>query len=80
MTYIHIPTGFEEATIHSDEADRIYIKNRKGFIKYAIQHGVALVPVYVFGEKRTFSNLQGFWGFRLWLNSFGVPGVCPLGR
>ena len=31
-----VPGGFEEATITSDKEYRLFIKNRKGFIKYAI--------------------------------------------
>jgi 2-acylglycerol O-acyltransferase 2 len=33
---ILLPGGFEEATITSPKELRVYIKNRKGFIKYAI--------------------------------------------
>jgi len=74
-----IPGGFEEATIHSNQTDRLFLKNRKGFIKYALQYGYSIVPIYVFGEKNTFSNLQGCWKLRLWLNSFGIPSIFPFG-
>ena len=47
-----IPGGFEEATITSDRADRVYLKDRKGFAKYALQNGYSVVPVYAFGENR----------------------------
>ena len=39
-----LPGGFEEATITSDTAHRVYLKNRMGFIKYALQHGYSIVP------------------------------------
>jgi hypothetical protein len=29
-----IPGGLQEATIHSDEEERLFIQSRKGFIKY----------------------------------------------
>jgi len=60
--------------------DRIWIKKRKGFLKYALQHGYSLSPAYVFGERATFINLQGFWKFRHWLNKYGIPGVFPFGK
>ena len=75
------PGGFEEATLTSGgAADRVYIKARAGFVKYCLQHGVAISPVYAFGEKAIYANAQGAWGLRLWLNSLGAPAVCPWGR
>jgi 2-acylglycerol O-acyltransferase 2 len=75
-----IPGGFEEATIHCTHADRMYIKQRQGFVKYALQFGYQLVPVYTFGERETFWNAPGLYKFRLWLNSFGLPGIVPWGQ
>ena len=70
------PGGFEEATLTSGgDAERVYIKGRKGFVKYCVQHGVSICPVYAFGEKRLYSNLQGAWRLRLRLNGYGVPTV-----
>jgi 1-acyl-sn-glycerol-3-phosphate acyltransferase len=74
-----IPGGFEEATIHSSRSHRVYLKNRKGFVKYALQAGYHLVPCYCFGESETFSNIQGAWSLRLWLNKQGMVGVVPFG-
>ena len=31
---------------------------------------VTVVPVYAFGENKTYSNLQGFYDLRLWLNEY----------
>lgn len=69
------PGGFEEATITSLNHDRAYIKKRTGFVKLCLQHGYSMVPVYCFGEKDTFWNLQGFWSLRLLMNSFGIPAI-----
>jgi len=74
-----IPGGFEEATIHSAVTPRVYLKKRMGFVKYALQHGYSLTPMYTFGEHETFSNAQGGWRWRLWLNSFGIPAILPCG-
>jgi len=71
--------GFEDATIFAYDKDRIFLKNRKGFVKLALQNGTRLFPVYVFGECRSYYNLQGFWDLRLWLNKQGLPGVVPFG-
>eukprot|EP00929_Paragymnodinium_shiwhaense_P055216 TRINITY_DN27685_c0_g1_i2.p1 TRINITY_DN27685_c0_g1~~TRINITY_DN27685_c0_g1_i2.p1 ORF type:complete len:148 (+),score=32.95 TRINITY_DN27685_c0_g1_i2:144-587(+) len=75
-----VPGGFEEATITKPGTDRVFLRHRKGFIKYALQNGYALVPVYTFGENDTYANLQGAWRFRWWLNSKKLGGVLPLGR
>ena len=34
-----LPGGFQEASICKQGADRVYIKHRQGFIKYALQEG-----------------------------------------
>uniref|UniRef100_A0A0G4GH31 Acyltransferase n=1 Tax=Chromera velia CCMP2878 TaxID=1169474 RepID=A0A0G4GH31_9ALVE len=72
--------GFEEATITCLNTHRIFIQNRKGFIKYALQYGYSLQQAYVFGENDCYFNAQGFWPLRLKLNSFGIPAVTPIGN
>ena len=52
--------GFEEAAIHHADADRVFLKKRKGFVKYALQHGHSLTPAYVFGERSCYHNVQQF--------------------
>ena len=73
------PGGFEEATITCWEKDRVFIKKRIGFVKLAVQNGYNLVPVYAFGENQTYSNVQGMWKLRLWLNGMGVPAIVVFG-
>lgn len=72
-----IPGGYEEATIYSTARHRVYLKNRAGFIKLALQYGYKVRPVYTFGEE------QAFWAFpylvqwRLLLNRVKLPGcIC----
>jgi len=74
-----LPGGFEEATISAHGVNRIYLKHRKGFVKYSLQNGYSLTPAYVFGECDTYHNLQGLWKLRLWLNSHSIPGIAPIG-
>lgn len=74
------PGGFEEATLASPSQDRVFIKKRFGFVKLALKHGYCIRPVYVFGEKDLFANVQGMWSTRLSLNGMGVPAILVLGR
>ena len=73
------PGGFEEATLSSTKHDRVYIKKRVGFIKLALIHGYDVVPVYVFGENRTYFNVQGNWKMRLKMNSMNIPAIFVWG-
>jgi 2-acylglycerol O-acyltransferase 2 len=73
-----LPGGFHDATILKSGTERIYTGN-KGNMKYALQHGYALVPTYVFGENDMYHNAQGFFKLRLWLNSLQIPTVFPFG-
>lgn len=76
---IVIAGGFEEATITSYTEDRVFINNRKGFIKYALQHGYKVYPSYGFNENKTyfyFTNIK----LGLLLNKIKIPGVIFLSR
>lgn len=51
----------------------IYLKQRKGFVKLAMQQGAQLVPVYAFGECDLYNHYQFGIGFRKMLvEKFGV--------
>lgn len=53
-----LPGGVEEIVLSASHAERAYIMERKGFVKYAIRHGYDLVPIYHFGETMLY---QLFW-------------------
>lgn len=74
-----LPGGFEESTIFHKGKHRVFIKHRKGFIKYALQHGYTLYPTYVFGEEDTYRTLNGALPARLWLNKYKLPAVLFYG-
>jgi hypothetical protein len=74
------PGGFEEATISSLHHDRVFIKKRTGFIRLCLQHGYAVRPVYVFGERSLFWNLQGAFKFRMGMNRYALPAVVVWGQ
>lgn len=42
--------GIAELFKSSRKEERLYIKNRKGFIKLALREGVDIIPVYLFGN------------------------------
>ena len=83
-----LPGGFEEASINCPTFDRVYLKHRRGWIKYALEHGYTLTPSFTFGERETYSSVQALLPLRLWLGrTFGLPGtllamglIFPCGR
>ncbi|CAM5073108.1 unnamed protein product [Natator depressus] len=56
--------GAQEALDARPGAFTLLLKNRKGFIRLAIEHGAPLVPVFSFGENELFDqvdNPKGSW-------------------
>ncbi|POM73661.1 Diacylglycerol acyltransferase [Phytophthora palmivora] len=74
-----IPGGFEEATLFQRGKHRLYLKNRFGFIKIALQHGYNVHPVYTFGEEYTYHAFPYLQSLRLQLNRFRIPGTLFFG-
>lgn len=70
-----IPGGFEEATITENDKNNVFLRNRKGFIKYAIQYNYPIIYTYTFGENKMIPVFNWFKGIRLFLNRFKMPGV-----
>ena len=70
-----IPGGFEEAALTEYNANNVYIKDRKGFIKLALQHGYNIRTVYTFGETHTYKTINIFNNFRLFLSKFKIPCI-----
>ena len=81
-----LPGGFNEATLLRRGHNVVYVRNRKGFLKYCLHYGYELVPVYYFGECATFRNLLGDTSegsllakLKKWLNARDIPTVFPVG-
>mmetsp|Transcript_3926 Transcript_3926/g.6602 ORF Transcript_3926/g.6602 Transcript_3926/m.6602 type:complete len:373 (-) Transcript_3926:1730-2848(-) len=81
-----LPGGFNEATIFRKGENVIYIRNRKGFVKYCLQYGYRIFPAYVFGECETYHNLlyshhDSEWVIKIkyWFNKYKIPTVFPIG-
>lgn len=70
-----IPGGFEEATLTTPKENRVFILQRKGFIKYAIRYGYKIYPMYIFGENKIYNTVERFESFRLLLNKLKLVGV-----
>ena len=51
-----------------------------GLIKYCLEGGYRVVPVYTFDESDTYSTLQGFTSIRLWFNKYKIPMCIFFGR
>jgi 2-acylglycerol O-acyltransferase 2 len=48
--------GSQEAFLARPGSYRLVLKNRKGFIRIALQTGSSLVPVFAFGENEVFDR------------------------
>jgi len=60
-----IPGGIKEMFTSGDtNSELVYIKRRRGFIRLAISSGRDLVPVFSFGESRTFTSVKAFRSIR----------------
>jgi hypothetical protein len=77
-----IPGGFQEATLFQRGKNNIFIKERKGFIKYALRYGYTLQLAYVFGEEQTFWQMPPTFlsSVRFWLNKYNIPATIFSGR
>jgi 2-acylglycerol O-acyltransferase 2 len=75
-----LPGGFQEATLCSKGKDRVYIKNRAGFVKYCLMHGYAITPVYTFGESDTYATFPYLLKARLALAKRNIPAAAMWGR
>ena len=78
-----IPGGFEEATLYRRNRFRLFLKKRKGFIKYALKYGYSIQPCFVFGEEKTYWQLDlGSYleQVSLWLNHFKIPTTVFIGK
>ena len=51
-----IPGGIAEMFMLDDDRERVYLQNRFGFVKVALQTGAHLVPTYHFGSSRVLST------------------------
>jgi len=75
-----LPGGFQEATICEPGKERVYVKSRQGFIKYCLQGGYRITPVYSFGETDTYWTFRPLLKFRLSLAKQNIPAAAMFGN
>jgi len=60
------PGGIKEQAATRHDQEQAFFPKRLGFIRLAIKHGTALMPLYIFGENQLYKRVQGFdWLTRL---------------
>ena len=74
-----LPGGFQEATLCTRGVDRVYAKNRKGFVKYCLSNGYDIQPCYTFGESDTYSCFPYLLKARLALAKQNIPAAAMFG-
>lgn len=74
-----IPGGFQDAVAAAYGKDCTVLKKRKGFIKYCLQYGYKLHPVYTFGESETFFTFTGFRKLRMKISEQNIPMIAFFG-
>lgn len=62
-----VPGGYEDSVISTDKGYRIYLRQRKGFIKYALQYGYNVYPTFVFNENKCYIPCTIFYRLRMWI-------------
>jgi len=76
-----LPGGFDESLLMEPHRDVVCIQQRAGFLKYAMRYGYDVVPVFLFGESRLYSNGLIFPEFiRKHAAKARIPLVLPKGR
>ncbi len=51
--------GIAELFLTDEAEEQLYVNKRKGFIKVALQSGVAIVPLYIMGNTTTLKVAKG---------------------
>jgi len=73
------PGGFQEAVAQRHGKDCAVVLRRKGFIKYCLQYGYRIHPVYTFGESSTFYTFTGLRKLRMRISENNIPMVAFFG-
>lgn len=74
-----IPGGFQDAVVFAYKKERTVVRQRKGFIKYCLQYGYRVHPVYTFGESETYYTFTGLERLRNWISKYNIPMVAFFG-
>jgi hypothetical protein len=72
--------GYQEATLYRRNEHRVFIKQRKGFIKYALMHQCSVHPSHIFGEEKTYLAASWLQEKLMFLNKWKLPAVVFMGK
>lgn len=73
--------GSEEVAIHEHGQENVFVNQRAGFVKYALEQGYTLVIAYTFGENDQYHSANWLRPLNLWLvRHFGFVLPCFWGR
>jgi 1-acyl-sn-glycerol-3-phosphate acyltransferase len=79
LSIVLLPGGIrEQLKVCEDDEEVIVLRNRKGFVRLALQHGASLVPVFGFGERKGYRTSRALNLLSHWLRRFckaGVPAI-----
>jgi 2-acylglycerol O-acyltransferase 2 len=56
---ILVPGGFEELSLTSYKSYSLFLEERKGFIKYALEYGYKIIPTFTFNENKVYKPVEG---------------------
>jgi len=74
-----IPGGFEEATLTKYGKQKVFLKNRKGFIKFGLKYGYSVYPIYTIGETNMMNSIS-YEKLGIILNKIKMPGTLPYSK
>lgn len=72
------PGGIREQLVTTHDQEQAVFPSNLGFIRTAIQHGMDLLPVYIFNENQLYSRMGGFEQVTNFLHKktgFGMPAI-----
>jgi hypothetical protein len=75
-----VPGGFECATVTNYRKDRVFIRDRKGFIKYSLRYGYKVYPCYNFNENKLYYTFNGLEKIMFYFNKIKIPGCLFIGK
>lgn len=64
-----VPGGAREALLSASDGIAVFLRDRKGFVRLALETGSPLVPVLSFGEAQRFKTMKGSHSVLDWLQN-----------
>jgi hypothetical protein len=75
-----LPGGFQEATLYRRNEHRVFIRQRTGFIKYALMYGYKVHPSYIFGEEKTYLAVSWLQEKLMFFNKWKLLAAVFMGK